>query len=1231
MAELEINEKSTEEKNEKSLDSRTQLGMLTLLFRYSDMKDILLMGLGMVGCMADGSSTPLIMLVLSKTMNNYSAKSSVTITYIIEVEGLCWARTSERQTSRLRRKYLRAVIRQDAGFLDTMKGTSTTYQTVSCISTDTLTIQSVLSEKVPNFLMNIATFTVSQLVSLYLCWKLAVITIPALLLLLIPGIIYGNLLAELGKKIQEAYRNAGGIAEQAFSSIRTVVSNVADYRTQKDFSAALETSLELGIKQGLMKGLAIGSVGVAFAVWSFQAWYGSILVTEHGARGGDVFTAGVCIVVGGLALGSSLVNVKYFTEATTAASLIFEMIERVPSIDNEEKGGQIIKDVKGELEFKDVSFAYPSRKENLVLRNFNLRVKSGQTVGLVGGSGSGKSTIISLIERFYDPLKGEIYLDTIDVKKLQLKWLRCHMGLVSQEPILFATTIKENILIGKESASMEEVISASKAAYAHSFISQLPEGYDTNVGQYGSQMSGGQKQRIAIARALLRDPKILLLDEATSALDSQSEKAVQEALDEASEGRTTIIVAHRLSTLRNASLIAVIQSGQVVESGSHEQLIGKGHGQYSAMVQIQQMTNEDDWPLIPQSTSGSLNSYSMIQNNTDESNKLFPVQLLDKTDQHKDDISSTPSLWHLVKMTRHQWKSTLFGCTAALWFGAVQPFHSFCMGALLSVYFLEDPSAIRSETELICLAFICFAIITLISNIIQHYNFGVMGEHLTKRIREAMLAKVLTFEIEWFDHENNSSGALCSRLSTEANLVRSLVCDRLSLFAQVFSAAIIAVALSMALAWRLAIVIISLQPIIIGSFYGRGVLMKTMSKKVLKAQTSSSKLASEAVRNHKTIAAYSSEEHIMGLFNSSLEGPKSESLKQSWYAGLGLFISQFLTAANTGLIVWYGGRLLIQGKITYKHLFQTFFILVTTGRVIAEAGSVTSDLTKGRDAVKAMFMTLDRKSKMHPDDPKGTNPQTLQGSIELHDVYFAYPSRPKQTIFMGLSLKIDYRTTVALVGRSGSGKSSIISLINRFYDPLKGSVEIDGVDIKSYNLRALRSYTALVSQEPTLFAGTIFENIIYGKENATETEVIEAATLANAHEFISGMKDGYSTYCGERGMQLSGGQKQRICIARAILKNPAILLLDEATSALDSRSESLVQDALEKIMTDRTCVVVAHRLSTIQKADTIAVIDNGRVAENGSHSELLAKGDKGSYYAFVRLQQYKMSEPQEVH
>lgn len=561
------------------------------------------------------------------------------------------------------------------------------------------------------------------------------------------------------------------------------------------------------------------------------------------------------------------------------------------------------------------------------------------------------------------------------------------------------------------------------------------------------------------------------------------------------------------------------------------------------------------------------------------------------------------------------------GSFSAIVFGGIQPAYAYAMGSMISIYFLADHDEIKDKTRTYALIFVALAVLSFLINIGQHYNFGAMGEYLTKRVREQMLAKILTFEIGWFDRDENSSGAICSQLAKDANVVRSLVGDRMALVIQTVSAVLIACTMGLVIAWRLALVMIAVQPLIIVCFYARRVLLKNMSKKSIQAQSESSKLAAEAVSNLRTITAFSSQDRILRLFDQAQDGPRKESIRQSWFAGLGLGTSMSLMTCTWALDFWYGGKLMAERHITAKALFQTFMILVSTGRVIADAGSMTTDLAKGADAVASVFAVLDRETEIDPDNPEGYKPDKLKGEVDIKGVDFAYPSRPDVIIFKGFSLSIQPGKSTALVGQSGSGKSTIIGLIERFYDPLRGVVKIDGKDIKTYNLRALRRHIGLVSQEPTLFAGTIRENIVYGTETATEAEIENAARSANAHDFISNLKDGYDTWCGERGVQLSGGQKQRIAIARAILKNPAILLLDEATSALDSQSEKVVQEALDRVMVGRTSIVVAHRLSTIQNCDQITVLEKGIVVEKGTHASLMAKGPSGTYFGLVSLQQ----------
>ncbi|KAH7667278.1 Xenobiotic-transporting ATPase protein [Dioscorea alata] len=1213
------------------------------------------MAIGTIGAIGDGMSTPITLLVTSLIMNELGAASSSSPSFFIEkinknavallyiacglfasafLEGYCWARTGQRQASRMRNRYLKAILRQDIAYFD-LKIASTT-EVITSISSDSLVIQDVISEKIPNFLMNFTVFIGGYIVGFFMLWRLALIALPTVLLLIIPGIMYGRILIGIASKIREEYNKAGHIAEQAISSIRTVHSFVGEKKMVAEFSAALEGSIKLGLRQGLIKGIAVGSNSIIYSIWAFLLWYSSKLVINHDARGGTIFGVGTITIAGGIAFGTSLSNLKYVAEASAAAGRISEVVNRVPKIDSESNEGEILQSITGEVEFKDIKFAYPSRPETIVLNEFNLKVPAGKTLALVGSSGSGKSTVISLLQRFYDPINGSILLDGVDIQRLKLKWLRSQLGLVSQEPALFATSIKENILFGKEDASMEDVMAACKTANVHDFISQLPLGYDTQVGERGIQLSGGQKQRIAIARAVLRSPKILLLDEATSALDTESERIVQEAIDIASIGRTTIIIAHRLSTILNSDIITVVQAGRVVESGSHNELMCDENGIYSPLVKLQQTpvrVRREEEQFTSNIVLESSSSRKVSQNGSIK--KLLSIvsrgnsvrSIKDYEEENKQEFidSSVPSFWRLLCLNAPEWKNGVIGCLNAVFFGAIQPLYGYSLGSILAVFFLKDHEEIKTKTRTYCLTFAFLSLLSLLINIGQHYNFGAMGEHVTKRVRELLLQKMLTFEVGWFEEEENSTGALCSRLAKDATMVRSLVGDRMALIIQTFSSIIIAFVLALITSWRLAIVLISIQPLITLSFYARPVFLKKMLNKTIQSQSESSKLAVEAVSNIRTITVFSSQDQFLELFQHSQKMYQNEDIKQSWFAGIGLGLSLCLMRLTWALAFWYSAKLLSRSQITAKTLFQTFLILVSTSRIIAEIGSMATDITRGTSSIAYIFKILDRRTKIEPEDSEGYCPEKIIGNVDIQNVDFAYPTRPNQLVFTNFSLSIEARKSTAIVGPSGCGKSTIVCLIERFYDPLLGKVKIDGRDIKSYNLSSLRKHIALVSQEPMLFSGTVRENITYGTEVATEGEIENAAKLANAHEFISSLKDGYETLCGDRGLQLSGGQKQRIAIARAILKNPAILLLDEATSALDSWSEKIVQETLERVMIGRTCVVVAHRLSTVQNCDLIVVLEKGKILEKGTHDSLLAVGPSGAYFALVNLQQGPLS------
>ncbi|KAG0626974.1 hypothetical protein M758_2G165000 [Ceratodon purpureus] len=929
------------------------------------------------------------------------------------------------------------------------------------------------------------------------------------------------------------------------------------------------------------------------------------------------------------------------------------MIAKKPLV-SRNRDGSILCQVRGQIQFKSVAFSYPSRPEVQIFQNLCLTIPAGKTAAMVGGSGSGKSTVIALIERFYDPSSGEVLLDGFNIKNLELQWLREQIGLVNQEPALFATSILENILYGKDGATMQEIQNAAKAANAHSFINSLPNGYDTQVGERGVQLSGGQKQRVAIARAMLKNPRILLLDEATSALDSGSESIVQEALDRLMVDRTTVVVAHRLSTIKNADMIAVLQQGVVVEIGTHADLLARGEaGAYSQLVKTQEATGQSKMPEArgdqDQVETAHITTHRRHSRGSSISQRFsqrWSFRLGDsfrmggsfrqapdpETESwlgEENEFSlvlpkphSSPSMWRLLKMNSPEWPYAVLGSIGAIMAGGETPLFALAISQMLVTFYNPDHDYVRHEVRKICLIFAAATIVTVLIYLLQHYFYGLMGEVLTMRVRKKLFSSILTQEVGWFDEEKNNSNLVSARLATDATLVKAAVGDRMSTILQNLALVITAFCIAFYLQWKVAGIILLTFPLLIGSAVGEQLFLKGFGGDLGKAYGRASMVAGEAVGNIRTIAAFCAEDKVLDLFIRELEEPKKKTFLRGQLSGVGYGLSQFFMYASYGLALWYASTLVKAGKAHFDEVLKVFMVLIITAFGVAETLALAPDIVKGSHALASIFEILDRKSAIDPENPLGEEVTRITGEIELKHVSFAYPARPDIHIFTNFDLKIKAGRSLALVGQSGSGKSSIIALIQRFYDPLNGAVMIDGTDIRKLKLRSLRRHIGLVSQEPSLFACTIYENILYGRDGATESEVIEAAKAANAHTFISGLPNGYQTEVGERGVQLSGGQKQRVAIARAVLKDPTILLLDEATSALDSQSEKVVQEALDRLMYGRTTVVIAHRLSTIRNVHTIAVIKEGQVVEQGSHRTLMAKNE-GVYAQLVNLQQHK--------
>ncbi|CAL8990951.1 unnamed protein product [Prunus brigantina] len=1227
----------------KSKEDGTKTVPYYKLFSFADPLDYLLMSVGTISAIGNGASFPLMTIIFGDVINSFGqtgnnkevvdAVSEVAQKFVYLAVGAaaaaflqmsCWMVTGERQAARIRSLYLKTILRQDVGFFDKEINTG---EIVGRMSGDTVLIQEAMGEKVGSFIQLIATFIGGFVIAFIKGWLLTLVMLSSIPLLVFSGAVMGIIISKLASSGQTAYSVAATVVDQTIGSIRTVASFTGEKQAIADYNNSLIKAYNSGVHEGLASGFGMGSVMlIVMCSYALAVWFGGKMILERGYTGGEVINIVFAVLTGAMSLGQASPCLSAFAAGQAAAYKMFETIDRKPEIDAYDTNGKQLLDIRGDIELSDVYFSYPARPDETIFHGFSLSIPSGATAALVGESGSGKSTVISLIERFYDPQAGEVLIDGINLKEFQLKWIRQKIGLVSQEPVLFDCSIKDNIAYGKDGANSKEIRAAAELANAAKFIDNLPQGLDTMVGEHGTQLSGGQKQRVAIARAILKDPRILLLDEATSALDAESERIVQEALDRIMINRTTVIVAHRLSTVRNADTIAVIHRGIIVEkAGSHSELIKDPEGAYSQLIMLQEMSRVSEQTAVSHhkrlSSVDSQGSSSRHSFSISYGVPTAVVSLKTASDipvSASSKVPPTVSLRRLAYLNKPEIPVLLLGTIAAAVNGAVLPIFGILISSVIKTFY-EPPPQLRKDSKFWALIFIVLGVVTFIALPARQYFFAVAGCKLIKRVQSMCFEKVVYMEVSWFDDPEHSSGAVGARLSADAACLRGLVGDALGLLVENSATAIAGLCIAFGANWQLALIILVLLPLLGVNGYFHFKFMKGFSADAKKMYEDASQVANDAVGSIRTIASFCAEEKVIELYQKKCEGPIQTGIRQGLISGIGFGLSFFFLFSVYACSFYAGARLVAAGKTTFSDVFRVFCALTMTAVGVAQSGSLAPNQSKGKSSAASIFAILDRKSKIDSSDDSGTTVENVKGEIELHHVSFKYPTRPDVPIFQDLCLTIHHGKTIALVGESGSGKSTVVSLLQRFYDPDSGQITLDGVEIQKLQLKWLRQQMGLVSQEPVLFNDTIRANIAYGKEgNATEAEIIAAAELANAHKFISSLQQGYDTVVGERGIQLSGGQKQRVAIARAIMKAPKILLLDEATSALDAESERVVQDALDRIMVDRTTVVVAHRLSTIKGADKIAVVKNGVIAEKGKHETLISIED-GIYASLVAL------------